>query len=107
MSRDIDEAKGIAQLAMAMPDAEASIRVFCNNAPEMPHSVGSPEHQAFVAGKDAMMAITLVALRCDHRSGPLSELSPETMLAIGLLFCAADEALSAKVGVDVHGRALR
>jgi hypothetical protein len=80
MSADDDEAKGIAELAMAMPDAMSAIAVFVNNAPELPHDVETEQHRAFLAGKDAVIGVTLAAFRADHRSGPLKDLSADHML---------------------------
>lgn len=105
MSGDSDDAAGVTALAMAMPDAAAAISFLMNNSPEMPQTVGSDTHDAFLAGKDAAIGTVLAALRAEHRSG-LKHLSAEDMLAIGEILLGVDVALSAKVGVDTHGLAL-
>lgn len=107
LTGDDDDAKGITEFAMAMPDAQAAIRALVNNAPEMPHTVGTAEHQAFLAGKDATIATALAAFRADNRGGALKHLTADDMLAIGNIMLAIDEALSAKLGVDVAGQRLK
>lgn len=97
----------VASLAMAMPDAQSAIRSFMNNAPPMPQTIGSDEHKAFLAGKDAVMALALTALRADNRGGALKHLKSADMLAIGDVLVAVDQALSASVGVDMRGDPLR
>lgn len=96
-------ARDLCDLAMAMPDAAAAIAAFMNNAPPMPDTVGTDEHDAFLAGKDSTIAVLLVALRADHRSGAIKNLDATAMLTIGKIVCAVDQAISAMVGVDIHG----
>lgn len=76
--------------AVEATEAIVNVALAC---PDMPKP-GSPEHAAFLAGKDAMITCALAALHAENKGGRLAHVDRDTMLTLGQLLIAVEETIA-------------
>lgn len=76
--------------AVEATEAIASIALACPDVPKP----GSPEHAAFLAGKDAMVTCALAALHAENNGGRLAHADSDTMRTLGQLLIAVDQTIA-------------
>ena len=76
--------------AVEATEAIVNVALACPDTPEP----GSPEHAAFLAGKDAMVTCALTALHAENNGGRLAHVDNDTMRTLGELLMAVDQTIA-------------